>query len=93
MSGSQRSKLGRNLVPQAKPRTGDRIADAVSDCIDAQAELGRAKELSRKSEERRRQAVRAAFTAGASAAQLSAALKLSRAKIYQLIGSARAIQD
>lgn len=89
MSAKQRSKIGRS-VP-AVSRAGQ-SPDALAQCIAAQEQLTVAQELSRKWEERRRDAVRAAFAQGIDAAQLAAALGVSRAKVYQLIGSARALK-
>lgn len=89
MTGKQRSKIGRS-VPAVSP-AGKR-PDALTRCADAQEQLTRAQELSRKWENHRRDAVRAAFAQGIDAAQLAATLGISRAKVYQLIGSARALK-
>ena len=87
MSGKQRSKIGRS-VP-AISHAG-KTSDALARCATTQAQLTAAQELSRKWEGRRREAVRAAFAQGVDATQLAATLGVSRAKVYQLIGSARA---
>lgn len=90
MSGKQRSKLSRN-VPANSP-AGRNAGNALAQCAAAQEQLTHAQELSRKWEERRRQAVRTAFAQGIDAAQLATTLGVSRAKVYQLIGSARAVK-
>lgn len=61
-------------------------------CATAQDALKRSTEAIRLHEEKRRAAVRKAFLAGASAQEIAAAVQVSRAKIYQLIGSARALR-
>jgi DNA-directed RNA polymerase specialized sigma24 family protein len=87
VSGPQRSKIARSVpAVSAAGKTGD----ALTRCADAQEQLTRAQELSRKWEEHRRAAVQAAFAQGIDAAQLATTLGISRAKVYQLIGSARA---
>lgn len=91
MSGKQRSKLGRTMTHGA-PRTGNETLDALAQCIEAQESLTRAQELSRKWEEHRRDAVRRAFAEGIDAGQIADALKVSRTKVYQLVGSVRALK-
>lgn len=82
----QKSKIGRPIPAAGK------TPNALTECTTAQAQLSAAQELSRKWEERRRDAVRTAFAQGIDAAQLAATLGISRAKVYQLIGSARALK-
>lgn len=81
-------------VPTGKPPAAAKptgtAADAVLQCVDIQEHLTRAQELSRRWEEERRAAIRHAFELGASSAELSAALGISRSKVYQLMGTARA---
>lgn len=94
MSGrKQRSKINRG-APAGKPPATDKpastVAEAVLQCIGIQEHLTRAQELSRRWEDERRAAVRHAFELGAGSAELSAALGISRSKVYQLIGTARA---
>jgi DNA-directed RNA polymerase specialized sigma24 family protein len=91
VTGKQRSKIGRSVPPAVSP-AGRSGGDALTRCATAQENLTSAQELSRKWEERRRDAVRAAFAQGIDAAQLAATLGISRAKVYQLIGSARALK-
>lgn len=83
--------MNRSSKP-AKTRAGQTAEDALSQCIEAQEQLARAQELSRKWEEHRRDAIRRAFAQGIDAAQIANSLKISRAKVYQLIGSARALK-
>jgi len=90
MSGKQRSKIGRS-VP-AVSHVGKTTGDALAQCANAQEHLTRAQELSRKWEEQRRDAVRTAFAQGIDAAQIAETLNVSKAKVYQLIGSARALK-
>lgn len=90
VSGKQRSKIGRS-VPAVSP--AGKTPDALAQCATAQEQLTSAQELSRKWEERRRDAVRAAFAQGIDAAQLAATLGISRTKVYQLIGAGRALKS
>ena len=91
MSRKQMGKSSNSESPR-KPRTGDPITDALTRCTEAQDYLTRAQALSHKWEDERRGAVREAFEAGATTKDLAEALHVSRAKIYQLIGSARALK-
>jgi hypothetical protein len=91
VSRQQVGKASRG-APRRQPTTGDPILDAIKRCADAQDQLTRAQELSHKWEKHRRAAVRAAFAAGATTKDLADAVQVSRAKIYQLIGSARALK-
>lgn len=61
-------------------------------CADIQDQLTRTQEAARALQAKRRTRVREAFAAGASSKELAAALGVSRAKIYRLIGSVRALQ-
>lgn len=92
MSGHQQSKKAPKRGAQAQLKTGDPILDALKACADAQHKLSRHADTARKLEDARRQAIRAAFAAGATAKELAEAVHISRAKIYQLIGSARALK-
>jgi DNA-directed RNA polymerase specialized sigma24 family protein len=94
MSGQQRSKKApARGNPQRARKTGDPIADALQACTQAQAYLTKTEELARQRQEARRQAIRQAFAAGASAQEIANAVQISRAKIYQLIGSARQLKS
>ncbi len=89
MSGKQQHRKRRG-VPAGKPpatKPAGNATDAMLQCITAQEHLVSAQELSRSWEGQRRAAIRQAFTLGVGTAELSAALGISRAKIYQLIGS------
>jgi DNA-directed RNA polymerase specialized sigma subunit len=92
MSRKQASKVIRR-APQAKPRTGDPITDALKACTDAQEHLMRSEALAKKWQDQRREAIRQAFSNGATAKEIADAVKVSQAKVYQLIGSARALKN
>lgn len=68
------------------------ITNALKKAIDAQDKLAKARAQAAHAQEQRRTHIRAAFQAGADTKEISAALGISRAKIYQLIGSARALR-
>lgn len=85
MSRTQQSKP----KPAATQGPGT-VTRYIARTVEAQEHLSRALAESRKWEDYRRDAVRQSFEAGATAKELADALKISRAKIYQLIGSDRA---
>jgi hypothetical protein len=93
VSKNQRTKKPARGNPQANRRTGDPITDALTACTDAQAHLSRAEELSRKWQDHRRETIRQAFSAGVPVKEIASAVQVSQAKIYQLIGSARALKN
>lgn len=92
MSRKQASKVVRR-APQANARTGDPITDALRVCTDAQEHLARSEVLAKKWQDQRREAIREAFTKGATAKEIAAAVQVSQAKVYQLIGSARTLKN
>jgi DNA-directed RNA polymerase specialized sigma subunit len=84
----------RKRRPQARhqPAPTETTLRELKACLDVQEQLKDAQNTAQKLQARRRMRVRAAFAAGATTRELSRVLGISRTKIYQLIGSARAVQ-
>lgn len=81
MSSQKRAKK----EPQArKPKES-----ALERCASTQERLTRAEETARKAADARRQAVREAFASGVPSQDIAATVKVSRAKIYQLLGGVK----
>lgn len=92
MSRKQQASKVVRRAPQAKA-SGDPITDALVRCANTQDQLTRAEEHARKRQDERREAIREAFSKGATAKEIAAAVQVSQAKVYQLIGSARAVKN
>lgn len=87
MSSRNRAKRATQRKP-ATPRAAPQPSSTADEVLRAQHRLDRAAEAFRAAQADRRQAVRKAWSNGAGAIELATLLKISRQKVYEIVGDA-----
>lgn len=89
MSTRSKAKRVTQRRPAAVPKSGGPRGSKLDRVGLAQKRLDKNADLFRQAQEERRGAVRQAFQSGVSVQELSDVMKVSRAKVYELLGGVR----
>jgi DNA invertase Pin-like site-specific DNA recombinase len=81
------SKNRRRPQPAKQRSIPHDVPESIRPLVDAQRDLVKAQELVKRAQDRRRQYVRTAFTAGVSSREIARLTGISRAMVYRLISN------